>query len=135
MDDSRFDALARTVAGGAQSRRTALRLAAGALAALLARASTAIGAAQTCRENRAKCDVFTDCCSRRCQGGRCEQGRSRPGAGCDRDEECRSGICGRISSVGGLCRNAGCRRAGRACLRTTDCCRGVCSSSTFECVD
>ena len=135
MNDPRFDALVKSMAGDGQSRRAALRLAAGALAALVARARPAAGVAQACRENGAKCTVFTDCCSRRCQGGRCEQGRARPGAGCDRDAECRSGICGRISSVGSICRDADCRRAGRPCADTTDCCRGVCSSSTFRCVD
>ncbi len=135
MDDSRFDALVKSVARGAQSRRAALRLAGGALAALVARARPTGGAAQACRENGAKCTVFTDCCSRRCQGGRCEQGRALAGAGCELDAECRSGICGRISFGGSICREADCRRTGRRCAETTDCCRGVCSSSTFRCVD
>lgn len=135
MDDTRFDALAKTVAGCAQSRRAVLRLAAGAVAALIAGAAPATASARACRDNGATCALFTDCCSRRCQGGRCDQGRSRPGAACERDAECRSGICGRVSADSSLCRDAGCRRAGRACAGSTDCCRGVCSSSTFRCVD
>ncbi len=134
MDGRRFDALARLTAEGTASRRGALRLlAGGAFAALLSRPDRA-GAALGCRNVGARCGADGECCSRRCGGGRCRSERLSPGASCRGDRDCRSGVCGPIDRDTRLCRVAACRRPGRRCALTPDCCRGVCSASTFRCV-
>ena len=134
MDDKRFDAVTKALAGGA-SRRTALRaLFGGSLATLLVGHRIAPAAAD-CRANTQKCDLPTECCSGRCRSGRCRQGRLRAGSACTHDQQCRSGICGRINAQSSICRSAGCVRAARRCTLSTDCCRGVCDAGTLECVD
>ena len=135
MDGQRFDALTKLTATGVASRRGALRLlAGGVLAALLGRGGSA-SAALACRNDGAKCDADGQCCSRRCGGSRCRSERLRAGAACTDDRDCRSGICGRINSVSSICRNPTCRREGRDCALSPDCCRGVCDASTLTCVD
>ena len=46
-----------------------------------------------------------------------------------------SGVCGRINALSGICRSPSCLRAGRSCLLTPDCCRGVCDAATLTRVD
>ena len=97
MDGERFDRIARAL-GATPPRRGALRLlAAGALGAILARPRGAVVqvgiAANTgsCRATGDVCDGDKDCCSQRCEGGRC-QCRKR-GAACTVDRACCSGRC------------------------------------------
>ena len=98
MDDRRFDALTRALAAGTASRRAALRLLlGGGLAAGLARprgAAAQVGIAAnkgSCRAPGDVCDGDADCCSERCEAGRCLC-RKR-GAACDVDRACCSGRC------------------------------------------
>jgi len=139
MDAHPVDRIARDLATGsapAPSRRRLLRLAAGAVPLLLgARFGAAGAAAGTCRATGQRCGVDPDCCSARCEDGRCRAGDLAPGSICRRRQECRSGICGAVNSEVGICRTAGCRRPGRRCRVSTQCCRGVCSASRRECVD
>jgi len=75
MDTDRFDALARSFAPGA-TRRAALQLLAGGLAALVDAAATP-GAKAThfgCRHVGTSCTTSDECCSGRCRG---PKGRKR----------------------------------------------------------
>ena len=97
MDGERFDAMTRSWAASA-ARRGALRLlAAGALGAILARprgVAAQVGIAAntgSCRATGDVCDGDKDCCSERCEGGRCQC--RRRGAACAVDRACCSGRC------------------------------------------
>ncbi len=134
MDIRGFDAMTKALAGDASRRTVVRRLVGGALATLLA-GRDAAPALAGCKGNSRRCDLPTDCCSGRCEGGRCRRGRLRPGEACERDQECRSRTCGRINNLSSICRSRDCVRTGRRCRFTTDCCRGLCSNSTFKCTD
>ncbi len=131
MDARVLDRLARTVAL-APSRRDLLRLLAGTAGAILLGAP-APAAAERCRRDGARCALGSDCCSGRCRLRRCRPARLAAGSLCQRDAQCRSGVCGRIDRESRLCRRRRCRRAGRACAGTVDCCAGVCDAATREC--
>lgn len=133
MGARRLDRIARTVATAA-SRRDLLRLLAGTAGTALLGAPLS-AAAQSCRRDGARCDLDPECCSGRCRLRRCRPARLAAGSQCTRDEQCRSGVCGRINRESSICRREGCRRERRPCSGTVDCCSGVCDARTRECAD
>lgn len=126
MDGDRFDEWAKSLVGGAASRRTALRSVAGAALSALLVPSSIRGQRAACTAGGEPCEFGGLCCSRICAlDGTCCHGRSQFGARCRRDGQCCSGRCVR--------RRCRCRRNQRLC-------RGVCIGpsqccGTAECQD
>jgi hypothetical protein len=131
MDADQIDRVARAVAAAARSRRSLGRAAMGGVFAVLLGGGSARAAA--CRGNDQSCVFGPDCCSGRCENKRCRPGRLDPGFICTNRQECRSGNCGEVDKTVSLCRTEECRRSGRRCTATIQCCRGVCDAATFRC--
>jgi hypothetical protein len=146
MDESRFDALARSW-GTTRSRRAAARaLAGGALAALLGRAEGV--AAARCRADRDCRGAFQKCCNRRCVDTSADpQNCGRCNHTCDEDEVCRNGACQSTCPTGQVrcgrrreCTNLAtdpqnCGRCGKECLPNETCGRGECKCSGARCAE
>ena len=104
MDGSRFDALTRSLAAGADRRRLLAGLAGG----LLGLAGRGIGA-QTCREAGRLCVNNLDCCSEICDQNRCAcpPGTAGCGGAClPYGRPCKAGdaCCNGAACQGGVCR-------------------------------
>ncbi len=83
MDESRFDALARSLATSPSRRRMLIALAAGLLSSPLGRRPPSAAAA--CKRVGQNCDQNGDCCAgAECAGGacQCKNGKSECGGKC-----------------------------------------------------
>jgi hypothetical protein len=150
MDSSRFDAIARQVAGLPQSRRAALRLLGGALGTALSVHAQDGGATHVgCRHWKASCHSHEQCCSGICRRKRC---RATNRGGCrladnfcagGEDNRCQPGCecnitTGKAPHCGGsvFCpvvecqRDTDCGEPGAACIPAGKC--TSCGSSATE---
>jgi hypothetical protein len=137
MDDNRFDSLARTLAGGTNSRRRLLRtLGGGTLAALLGRLGLEEAVAACVKSGR-RCGDGQKCC----QGAKCKHGRCKcvnggtpcGGTCCTVGQVCDNGICfekevppppgcGRGCKAGDECVDGACVVRAGTCPATADHC-------------
>ena len=136
MDGSRFDAIARTLAGGIGRRRVA----AGLAATLLGGLTLPRQVAAACKNPGRPCDRDNDCCgAAECRGGecKCKSGRDECGNDCvklDTDEQ-HCGRCNRHCDGGETCRDGSCVGpcGGSTCDATEECVGGVCTTPPGGC--
>ena len=101
MDEHRFDAMVRAIAGRAANRRGALRALAGAgFAGALGRVGTAAAACrrrqQTCGDGQGRCCNDLACCGGRCRNLQTDErfcGGCRTACDVDQGQTCRAGQC------------------------------------------
>jgi hypothetical protein len=122
MDGDSFDAWIKTLTAGHARRAVVRVVAAGALAAGLARLGLREAAA-SCRGTDDPCARDDQCCSNRCVHGNCRCSKTE--AGCNRKADCcqgESGLekCAHVSGCGP--RTVCCRKMRKPCSRYCDCC-------------
>jgi hypothetical protein len=131
VDDCRFDNWTRALVEKTDRRSAVRGMAAGA-AALLTLARAEIGLAQeadvvleaNCKGNNGKCKKDKECCSKKCQKGKCQCAGAK--APCKRDNGCCSGVC-----RSGKCE---CGDKGDFCNNDSDCCSKLCRDGKCRCV-
>ena len=136
MDEHRFDALAKALAGSVSRRRSLKMLAAAPFGAVAARFFPTASVAPDCRKGGEPCVAETDCCSGHCDAGLCGAGGATGsgapgpcranGEGCRQGSQCCSGYCnGREKCA--------CKPVGKGCADPSQCCSGLCDGGKCHC--
>lgn len=123
MDDQRFDALVRSVAGAPSRRRLLGALVGGLAATVLPRVGSEAEAAR-CLALGKRCERGDDCCAGRCRGGRCRCSttQKRCGAICIPDAACcKDGRRVEPEPIATTCQREGCGEQVNNCGQPVTC--------------